>query len=53
MLEMLPQPDRVVIADGPVLEGAMMGAVQASVGSGLDEVARTVFEARNLEKSKR
>ncbi|ACZ19775.1 dihydroxyacetone kinase phosphoryl donor subunit DhaM [Thermanaerovibrio acidaminovorans] len=52
-LEMLPQPDRVVIADGPVLEGAMMGAVQASVGSGLDEVARTVFEARNLEKSKR
>ncbi|MCX7827841.1 MAG: hypothetical protein N2315_01355 [Thermanaerothrix sp.] len=44
---------RVAIADGPVLEGAMMGAVQASVGSSLAEVERTVREARDLEKERR
>jgi hypothetical protein len=31
----------------------MMGAVQASVGSSLAEVERTVREARNLEKEHR
>jgi len=53
-LEMLgDDASRVVIADGPALEGAMMGAVQASVGSSLVEVERTVREARNLEKEHR
>ncbi|EHM09397.1 dihydroxyacetone kinase, phosphotransfer subunit [Thermanaerovibrio velox DSM 12556] len=47
------EASRVVIADGPVLEGAMMGAVQASVGSSLAEVERTVREARDLEKERR
>lgn len=47
------QAGRVLVADGPVLEGAMMGAVQASVGSSLEEVAYTVHQARDLEKERR
>lgn len=42
--------DRVLIADGPVLEGTLMASVEASVGASLDRVAAVVGEARNLKK---
>ena len=42
--------DRVLIADGPVLEGAFMAAVEASVGAGLERLAAVVDEARELKK---
>jgi dihydroxyacetone kinase phosphotransfer subunit len=42
---------RVVIADAPILEGAMMAAVEASGGSDLDTVANSAREARDLQKS--
>jgi dihydroxyacetone kinase phosphotransfer subunit len=42
---------RVMIADAPVLEGAMMAAVEASGGSDLATVADCASEARNLRKS--
>jgi dihydroxyacetone kinase phosphotransfer subunit len=50
---LLPPEDasRVVIADAPILEGAMMAAVEASGGSDLATVADSAKEARNLQKS--
>ena len=42
--------DRVLIADGPVLEGTLMASVEASVGAGLDRLAAVVDEARGLRK---
>jgi dihydroxyacetone kinase phosphotransfer subunit len=52
-VELLPPEDsaRVLIADAPVLEGAMMAAVEASSGSDLETVAETAADARNLRKS--
>lgn len=41
---------RVRIADAPVLEGAVAAAVQAAVGSSLDEVLATAEGARELHK---
>ncbi len=42
--------DRVLIADGPVLEGTLMASVEASVGAGLDRLAAVVEEARGFRK---
>ena len=41
---------RVLIADGPVLEGTLMASVEASVGAGLERLAAVVDEARGLRK---
>lgn len=41
---------RVLIADGPVLEGTLMASVEASVGAGLDRLAAVVDETRGLKK---
>lgn len=52
-IEMLPPEDaaRVAIADAPILEGAMLAAVEASAGSDLQTVEESAKEARNLQKS--
>jgi phosphoenolpyruvate---glycerone phosphotransferase subunit DhaM len=44
--------DRVRISEGPVVEGAVIGAVQASTGSALDEVAKAAARAATLPKVK-
>ena len=41
----------VKIADAPILEGAIAAVVEASIGSGLDEVLATAVNARELNKS--
>lgn len=41
---------RVLIADGPVLEGTLMAAVEAGIGAGLDRLAAVVDETRGLRK---
>lgn len=41
---------RVVLSDAPVVEGAIVAAVEASIGRGLDEVATAALDARNLTK---
>ena len=41
---------RVTMVDAPVLEGAMVGAVEASIGSPVSRVAAVAREARNLKK---
>ena len=43
---------RVAVADAPALEGAMMGAVESSLGSDLAKVVATAEGARNLEKTR-
>jgi dihydroxyacetone kinase phosphotransfer subunit len=54
-VELLDPADtaRTVIADAPVLEGAMMAAVEASIGSDLAAVAKCAIEARDLRKNDR
>jgi dihydroxyacetone kinase DhaKLM complex PTS-EIIA-like component DhaM len=41
---------RVMVADAPALEGAMMAAVEASAGSSLEAVAAAAGEAWSLRK---
>jgi phosphoenolpyruvate---glycerone phosphotransferase subunit DhaM len=43
---------RVRISDAPLVEGAVIGAVQASTGSDLDEVDQAATEAATIAKSK-
>ena len=40
----------VTISSGPLVEGAVVAAVQASIGLPLNEVAASAEEARNLDK---
>ncbi|MDR1915775.1 MAG: PTS mannose transporter subunit IID [Synergistaceae bacterium] len=52
-IELLPPEDasKVIIADAPILEGALMAAIEASLGSDLLKVAASAGEARNLRKT--
>jgi phosphoenolpyruvate---glycerone phosphotransferase subunit DhaM len=52
--ELLPDElrGRVRISEGPVVEGAVIGAVQASTGSPLEEVATAAARAATLPKVK-
>jgi phosphoenolpyruvate---glycerone phosphotransferase subunit DhaM len=52
--ELLPDElrGRVRISEGPVVEGAVIGAVQASTGSSLEEVATAAATAATLPKVK-
>ena len=52
--ELLPDEHRgrVRISEGPVVEGAVIGAVQASTGSSLEEVATAAARAATLPKVK-
>ena len=49
-LELLGEPDNVRLSKGPIVEGAVMAAVQASTGSGLDEVLVAAESAAALPK---
>lgn len=40
----------VKIGDGPIVEGAVLGVVQAGIGSGLEDVLESIREARALPK---
>jgi PTS hybrid protein len=44
--------DRVRIAEAPVVEGAVVAAIQASTGSGLDEVDQAAQGAATMVKVK-
>ncbi len=49
-LELLGNPDNVRLSRGPIVEGAIMAAVQASTGSDLDEVLASAEGAASLPK---
>jgi PTS hybrid protein len=51
-LELLPREitRRTRISRGPVVEGAVIAAVQASIGQALEEVLQTAEDAARLEK---
>jgi dihydroxyacetone kinase phosphotransfer subunit len=51
-IERLTEEERkhVSIADTPLVEGAILAATQASLGSSLEDVKRVAEEARELEK---
>jgi PTS hybrid protein len=44
--------DQVRIAEAPVVEGAVIGAVQASTGAALDEVEQAARDAATMPKLK-
>jgi dihydroxyacetone kinase phosphotransfer subunit len=51
-LEELPESDRsrVHVSEAPLVEGAILAAVQASVGAGIDEVAAAAASATTMAK---
>lgn len=49
-LELLGNPGNVRLSRGPIVEGAVMAAVQASTGSDLDEVLEAAEGAASLPK---
>jgi dihydroxyacetone kinase phosphotransfer subunit len=49
-LELLGGPDNVRLSRGPIVEGAVIAAVQASTGSSLDEVLEAAESAASLPK---
>jgi phosphoenolpyruvate---glycerone phosphotransferase subunit DhaM len=49
-LELLDDPTAVRLSKGPIVEGAVMAAVQASTGSPLDEVLAAAEAAATLSK---
>lgn len=44
---------RLRVSDAPLVEGAILGAVQASIGASLDEVADAAAGAASMEKMPR
>jgi dihydroxyacetone kinase phosphotransfer subunit len=44
------QRKRIIIADGPLVEGAIAAAVQASIGGTLVQVRESVEECRGVSK---
>jgi PTS hybrid protein len=51
-LEDLDPADRAIVrvSNGPLVEGAVIAAVQASIGATLDEVARAAADAASVTK---
>ena len=49
-LELLGNPENVRLSRGPIVEGAIIAAVQASTGSSLDEVLEAAEGAASLPK---
>ncbi len=49
-LEMLGDPENVRLSRGPIVEGAVIAAVQASTGSPLEEVLEAAEGAASLPK---
>jgi phosphoenolpyruvate---glycerone phosphotransferase subunit DhaM len=46
----MDQPHRVMISSAPLVEGAVIAAVEASIGNSLDEVAEAAANAVTLPK---
>jgi phosphoenolpyruvate---glycerone phosphotransferase subunit DhaM len=49
-LQLLDNPDNVRLSRGPIVEGAVIAAVQASTGSTLEEVLEAAESAASLPK---
>jgi PTS hybrid protein len=49
-LELLGEPGNVRLSRGPIVEGAVIAAVQASTGSSLDEVLEAAEAAATMAK---
>ena len=49
-LDLLDNPEGIRLSRGPIVEGAVMAAVQSSTGSSLDEVLEAAEAAASLPK---
>lgn len=49
-VEMAEDPDKVKIVDSPVVEGAVIGAVEANIGSSLEKVIEVLKEVKTKPK---
>lgn len=41
---------KTIIVDAPIVEGAFIAAVEASLGKGLEEIIKAAEESRNMKK---
>lgn len=48
--EMAPNPEKVVMIDAPIVEGTVIGAVEASVGADLDKLKETLAAVKEQKK---
>jgi dihydroxyacetone kinase phosphotransfer subunit len=49
-IEMLEDDHQAKIVDAPIVEGAIFGAVEASIGSSLEQVLKVLAGAKNYKK---
>lgn len=49
-LDFLDDKTNILVADAPLVEGAVVATVEASIGSKVEKVKETAEEARNLHK---
>lgn len=49
-IEMVENPENIKIVDGPLVEGAIVGTLEASVNSKLKDVIAVIEEARTAKK---
>jgi dihydroxyacetone kinase phosphotransfer subunit len=49
-IEMMDNSDKIKIVDTPLVEGTIFGAVEASIGSPLENVMDVLSEAKNYSK---
>jgi len=51
-MEMLPDIEPVAIANGPIVEGAVVGGVEAEIGGSFERVMEVIESAGQMEKVK-
>lgn len=49
-IEMIPNNEKIIIVDSPIIEGTIFGAVEASIGSPLEKVVEVLKGAKNYKK---
>lgn len=49
-IEMIPDNEKIVIVDSPIIEGTIFGAIEAAMGSPLEKVVEVLKEAKNYKK---
>ncbi|MGV8906450.1 MAG: dihydroxyacetone kinase phosphoryl donor subunit DhaM [Acetobacterium sp.] len=49
-IEMIPDNENIILVDSPLVEGAIFGAVEASIGSPLSKVVEVLKGAKDYKK---
>jgi len=49
-IEMIPDNEKIIIVDSPIIEGTIFGAVESTIGSPLEKVIEVLHEAKSYKK---